>query len=116
MLLLTILTLLASTALAFSGDMTWYTGLTDSSLGQGHCSLSTYTVPAGLYGMVIPTGIYANSAMCGACAAVTYNGKTIQTIVSCSFPDPYNSVLVGEGVPSRCPCPGFKLTIIFPGR
>ena len=87
MLLPTILTLLACTVLAFSGHMTWYTGLTDSSLGQGHCSLSTYTIPAGLYGMAIPTGIYANSAMYNTYTAMTYNSKTIQTIVS-SVPRP----------------------------
>lgn len=78
----TLLVSLLTVCLAMNGDMTWYTGLTKNDLTLGQCSLSTYTIPSGLYGMAIPTGIYAGSANCGACAAVTYNGKTIKTIVS----------------------------------
>ncbi|PBP27404.1 carbohydrate-binding module family 63 protein [Diplocarpon rosae] len=62
----------ASGAAALTGEATFYGG----NVAGGHCSLKSYTLPAGLFGTAL--GNWENSANCGRCVSVTGpNGKAI---------------------------------------
>ncbi|OWP06242.1 hypothetical protein B2J93_4363 [Marssonina coronariae] len=71
---------LASGASALSGEATFYGG----NIVGGHCSFSTYTLPAGLFGTA--TSNWENSANCGRCVSVTGpngNAITAQIVDEC---------------------------------
>lgn len=101
MAFLALFTLLATflpATLALRGDMTFYTDLSNTDLSKGHCSFSTYQIPAGLYGMAIPSGLYDGSSNCGACAMVHYGGHDIMAMV-CTSPDLKGDLVIEDAAP-----------------
>lgn len=70
-----------STALALSGQATFYGGNTQG----GMCSFSTYTLPSGVYGTALGDSNWDGSEACGRCVKVNYGGKSLTAMVPVSL-------------------------------
>lgn len=69
--LLSSFALLASTALATTGEASFYGGNTQG----GMCSFASYTILSGLDGTALSSAFWEGSTACGACVKVTGPGN-----------------------------------------
>lgn len=77
----------ASTATAPSGSLsdtvTGKASYTGGNLSGGKCMLSTYKLPAGIFGTALSAAVWDTSYHCGECINVTNSkGKSVMVMVS----------------------------------
>lgn len=78
MLSLAVPALLATPSAAVEGKASFYGG----NLSGGNCMLTSYTLPAGVFGTAIAGPNYEGSAMCGVCINVKGPNGSMKVMVS----------------------------------